>query len=268
LIEMLMRMEIKNSSPGETAAHERRRPRTQTSPRPTAARRHAYIHKLNKPRTQQLPTTPTQPARRAAETAACRICRRRSHHKRPVGLPAAAPSCWRARGPAPIWGSGSDRSRSTRWTCTPRRRNPGGTTARTAAPCGCDRGGASGLPFGRRPLLAAGFVPMPLPNRARHTQAPGTHRHRAHRRRHTGTPRSQHSLRGPVPLLSPRHPQPLVRTRPLQVKPAREEPERGARARTARHVSGATSSSSQQPAASGRRRSQMGCVRRRHQPRA
>ena len=31
----------KKTSPGETAAHERWRPRTQTSPRPTAARRHA-----------------------------------------------------------------------------------------------------------------------------------------------------------------------------------------------------------------------------------
>ena len=31
----------KKTSPGETAAHERRRPRTQTSPRPTAARPHA-----------------------------------------------------------------------------------------------------------------------------------------------------------------------------------------------------------------------------------
>ena len=49
--------QFKTTSPGETAAQER--PRTQTSPRPTAAQA-----RPQKPRTQQLPTTPTQPLAR------------------------------------------------------------------------------------------------------------------------------------------------------------------------------------------------------------
>ena len=48
-------LDLKKTSPGETAAHERRRPRTQTSPRPTAARRHAH---RSHARSNSPPTTP------------------------------------------------------------------------------------------------------------------------------------------------------------------------------------------------------------------
>ena len=55
---------VKKTSPGETAAHERRRPRTQTSPRPTAARRHArgsHARSNSPPPQQPLARPPLSP---------------------------------------------------------------------------------------------------------------------------------------------------------------------------------------------------------------
>ena len=56
-------LSVKKTFPGETAAHERRRPRAQTSPRPTAARRHA---RRSHARSNPPPPHPTQPLRGTA----------------------------------------------------------------------------------------------------------------------------------------------------------------------------------------------------------